>query len=959
MLYWVRYHHYLCSVMCSLFITLFTVQFAQASELNLYNIAEWSFESEHQMTHDLQYSRIVNKLMTQDVFNGSSLSTDTAYLNSSEKTFKKIHIDYFVIVTVGIIFIALLIFYYFKRQGIILITFTCMVLVGVVTWELEKAYIDRLLIQRHTETLQELSPVRAKFEAVLNNNLTYLQGLSIYIGTKPNISKEDFLAYVRPIVDSQPLLVNMAAAPDLVIRYLYPWKGNELAMNLDYKKHPQQKEDALYVKNHGEMLITGPVELVQGGLAFIGRAPVYFYDKKRENKTFWGIVSSPILARKMYEQSGLLNEQLTIDIAIKKKKHLTQKKQIIFGNPKVFEFNPVVILAQIKNTTFEFAAIPKGGWTVDMTTVWIIRSLGISLALLLSFILIRHHQYRMSQDRMSLALKESKELLASVGYLASVAGVKLNFEHKILSYDEALIRILHLSKEFPPENLEELVKNFDETSKEKLMHALNEAELEQQVFELELRCVVEGSKDIWFHVLVEMSIASDGNRFVICSFQDISDKKEAADFIEYQANYDMLTGLANRRLFSKHFKEMIENNKDELALFFIGIDNLKPINDSLGHFVGDELLISIGKRLKLHINDDDFLARLNGDEFAIILNRKTNKQTLSLILENLTENLKESYELREHVVHVSASIGVALYPKDATDVDQVLKKAGQAMSVAKREGRSCWRVFSEEMQSASDLRQSMHTCLIEDLDNEKLFMNYQPIINLDTGLMEKCEALVRWKNDILGMVPPDKFIKLAEETELIKKIGLFVIKQVKEDIQYICFEDVSSLGVTVNVSPKELLSDKKYLDLWLASILELRRHCQVTIEITENVFVQDSDKAFQILSKVKDNGVSIAIDDFGTGYSSLSYLARYPVDFLKIDRSFIDELTIKKEKQTLVESILAMAKRLNIKVVAEGVETNEQANYLHQQGCDYVQGYFYSKPLERSILKALLYKKYK
>ncbi|MCO7225410.1 EAL domain-containing protein [Pleionea sp. CnH1-48] len=859
---------------------------------------------------------------------------------------------YGIILAILVISLA---YFYLKGQGSWIVIIACSTLVLVVTVLFERDYIKRTLEQRKVDTLSRLSLVRAGLEGQLTSNLAYLYGLAAFIEQSPELQREQFDRFVKPVMEKEDLLLNMAAAPDMVVRYVYPLRGNESVIGLDYNKNKEQRAVVMLLKRTGRLMIAGPVNLVQGGTALIGRVPVY-YDDNGEHK-FWGVVSSPIRLEQLYEKIGLYESAEDIDVAIRGRDGQGASGEVFYGNGDVFYDNPVLMSVNIEGNQYQLAARPRGGWASNIQYIWAIRTTGGTVAFFFILFLTIHHSNRIRQKQMGLALRESEDLLSRVGQLASIGGARIDFDKQVIRVDSRLLDTLQVDTHKKTPTLEELISNLSEKSKEEFNQAFSKAIELGESFELELDGTNKNGKKLWFYVLGERGALEETSPFITCAFQDVTEKKEAADFIEYQASYDQLTGLANRVLFNRQLQGAVDRayrDNSKMALLFLDLDNFKPVNDSLGHHVGDKLLIQVAGRLESAVRKTDIIARLSGDEFAVILSEIDRFSSAYKVAENIIECISTPFQIEDSNIHISASIGISLYPEDASEPETLLKNADHAMYVAKESGRNCWQYFTEEMQRATEHRQKMHSELIRDLSDNKLMVFYQPIIDLDTGLLVKCEALIRWNSDVFGFVSPEIFISLAEDTGLINKIGKFVVQRVCEDFKQINAGRTRPISVTINVSPRELLAKDKDHDQWYSSLVELKQYSEVTLEITENLFVQDAKSSYDLLTEVKERGISLAIDDFGTGYSSLSYLTRFPVDILKIDRAFIKGLAINRDEQTLVDTILIMASRLGIEVVAEGVETKEQADYLKNHLCDYAQGYYYSKPVEcKEIMKII------
>lgn len=440
--------------------------------------------------------------------------------------------------------------------------------------------------------------------------------------------------------------------------------------------------------------------------------------------------------------------------------------------------------------------------------------------------------------------------------------------------------------------------------------------------------------------------------------RDITEKKESDELIWKQANLDALTGLPNRHMFYARLEQDIrqtDRSQRQLALLFIDLDKFKEINDSMGHGVGDLLLIEAANRVTRCVRDSDTVARLGGDEFVVILRDVLDAITIERIAADIINQLITPFELEGQVAHISASIGITLYPNDADDLEGLLKNADQAMYAAKARGRNCFSYFTLSMQQAVMVRQQLVADLHQAVELEQFEVFYQPIMDLVTGRVTRMEALIRWRHPEYGLVNPDRFIPLTEETGMIIEIGDWVFQQAVAQLKYWQQRYNASLQVSINISPVQFQHANRTCDKWLGYLqqAQLSPH-DVIFEITEGLLLGVEMNVSQYLAMFRQAGVSIAIDDFGTGYSSLSYLKKYEVDYLKIDRAFVHNLSVDEDSMALPEAIIVMAHKLGLRVVAEGVENKSQQRLLDAAGCDYIQGFLLSPPVPASEFERFL-----
>ncbi len=426
------------------------------------------------------------------------------------------------------------------------------------------------------------------------------------------------------------------------------------------------------------------------------------------------------------------------------------------------------------------------------------------------------------------------------------------------------------------------------------------------------------------------------------------ERKRLESRMMYQASYDSLTDLPNRRLFGQRLSEEIAKAKrarEGLALLFIDLDRFKEVNDTLGHDVGDLLLTDASKRIRACVRESDTVARLGGDEFVVILTQVEDISNLGRLTQNIIDHMAQPFHLGEHTAYITASIGIAGYPLDADSAEGLIGCADQAMYAAKEQGRNNFSFFTSAMQQQAQARMLLAKDLRDALVNDQFQVWYQPIVDIATGEVVKAEALLRWKHPLRGMVPPDKFIPIAEENGLICDIGDWVFRQAVQLVQRWNRLPAFQRQISINLSPRQFLRGN--LDAaWLEHLEQLDFDpAQITIEITEGLLLDDRPEIMETLARLGLSGMQVALDDFGTGYSAMAYLKKFPIDYLKIDRSFVRDLVTDPGDRAIAEAMVVMAHKLGIKVIAEGVETTGQLDLLAAVGCEYVQGNLYGKPM--------------
>jgi len=452
-------------------------------------------------------------------------------------------------------------------------------------------------------------------------------------------------------------------------------------------------------------------------------------------------------------------------------------------------------------------------------------------------------------------------------------------------------------------------------------------------------------------IAVSRRIMSGGGSVVI--LEDVTESKRAQERITHLAKYDDLTGLANRNQFRERINGMLaamHKRKNHVAIHLIDLDRFKTINDTLGHPIGDKLLKEVASRLKTVIRPGDMITRFGGDEFVVLQIGTERYQDAKWLAERLARTLKDPFDIDGHRIDIGASIGIAMAPMDGVDADQLLKKADMALYAAKNGGGGDHRFFALEMEEAAQERRALELDLREALTSEQFDLYFQPLVDLRSGRVTTCEALMRWRHPRRGMVPPSIFIPIAEETGLIITLGEWALQRA-------CYEAAKwpkSVKVAVNLSPVQFRDRGLALQVVSALAKSGLPAQRLELEVTERLLLEDSDGTLTVMEQLKNLGVSISLDDFGTGYSSLNYLRKFPFQKIKIDQSFIAGLGEERDAQAIIGAVAGLGASLDKTVVAEGIETEEQLKQVKMHGCHEGQGHFFGEPMPADIIQARL-----
>lgn len=489
---------------------------------------------------------------------------------------------------------------------------------------------------------------------------------------------------------------------------------------------------------------------------------------------------------------------------------------------------------------------------------------------------------------------------------------------------------------------------FDDRERDRIVQLLRE---QKQSTNLELRLRRRDGATVW--VLENVTLRDED--VMEGTIIDITDRKRAQDQVEYQAYHDSLTGLPNRLLFRDRITVALAHAKRTgrlSAVMFLDLDQFKLVNDTLGHTVGDRLLQAIGARLVNCVRAEDTVARMGGDEFTMLLSDVADRRGAALVAQKVLEAVRHPVTIDEHELYVTTSIGIAVFPDEGIDAESLLKNADRAMYRAKDLGRDNFQFASAAHAQPAESRLAMERALHRALERDELIVHYHPMVEIATGRVVGAEALLRWNHPEQGLIQPEEFIPLAEETQLIVPIGAWVLRTAITQMKAWHDSGHAWLRVAVNLSPRQ------FQDRGLVATVEgiladtaFPAHC-LDLEITESTAMQNAELTLSILTRLKEMGIRISIDDFGTGYSSLSYLKRFPIDTVKIDQDFVRDLTV--DDEAIITAVISMARALNLRVIAEGVETEEQLAFLRREQCGEMQGFLYSQPLSAADFELAL-----
>lgn len=823
----------------------------------------------------------------------------------------------------------------------------------LVTVRLERLYTSEREDNRREAVFERLGLIRYQLERELTNNLSLLSGIAAFISTNPDFTAEEYHRYADAVRRRQPAILNLAAAPDLVIRHIHPVEGNEAALGLDYRESEAQWAEVRRVVERREMLMAGPVELIQGGVAFVGRAPVLVEDGESGDR-LWGIVAAPVAAADIFAAAGLPEAAEGMELAIRRGGKEGSSSTVFYGVDALFEEDSGVMTMPVAmgEMSWELAARPTGAGPTG-PGVAAIRAAGGMMGLLLMGVLVSRRQRQREGHAMARRIQNNERFLRAVEEISAVGGWRLTPDLYFTRLSDHARRLLGVESEVLPVPLERAGTRLQPASRESLKRHFIEAVRGKAHLERELDLIRKDGSHLWLRLQGQWYEDGRGNAGgqLTGAIQDISKVKKAEQVIEYQANFDALTDLPNRNLFNDRLRLALRKarrHSTRLAVLFIDLDDFKSVNDNQGHRAGDRLLEEAATRIRQSVRDTDTVARYSGDEFVVVLEDLLSTSVAGQVCEQIVHSIGRPFHVGTAEVYCGVSIGVSFCPEDGEDGELLVIKADQAMYKVKESGKNSWQFYLASMQLESESRHRMYNELVRALESDALEVWFQPVYDRLEQTFSGCEALVRWQCEDGSWVSPEAFVAVAEERGLISRLDQFVLDHALAVMARVQSVLGRALLLSVNVSPRLLRMRDDAAHAWLESALSAAT--PLMVEITERVLVDDAASARPTLQTLTDSGVEVSIDDFGTGYSGLGYFSRFPIRVLKVDRSFIAGIGQSETDERLIESILLMAERLGVRVIAEGVETEEQLAFLRDAGCDFLQGYLLARPMPEGEL---------
>lgn len=762
----------------------------------------------------------------------------------------------------------------------------------------------------------------------------------------------NFEEVMQAILPSYPGVVELALAPQGVVSQVAPFVGNEKAIGLNLFEEKTQNKESFLAKESNKLTLAGPLELVQGGIGLVGRLPIF--RKSADQEAFWGFVLTVIRISDIFDNAKITQlKDDGLSYVIWRTHPDSKEKQVIIQSSDAPMIQPIEYTFEVPNGSWTMTLCPQKGWG-DPLLFMLHELMALMFALLLAYMAelflalkiakaILESQMIQTTDEKDILARQFEGLLDAIPdliWLKDSNGIYLfcnkAFEQLYGAKEKEIVgKSDYDFVEYPCANL---FRTHDIIAMDAKQSVLNEEEL----------CFKENRYSGLFET-IRTPIYTQNNDFlgVLGISRDITARKENEEKIQKLEYFDPLTALPNKHqlvLRVEHDISIVARQNEQLAVFFIDIDHFKNVNDTLGHTVGDTLLVTVAKRLQTVLRPVDTLSRQGGDEFVVIL-PSISVDDAAHMAKRLLHAIEQPIKQEENELVITASLGIALYPEDGKDVDTLFKCADAAMYLAKQNGRNNYRFFTPEIHSRSARILSLENALRHANARGELSLHYQPQISLRDSKIVGVEALLRWNHPEFGMISPAEFIPIAEESGQILLIGEWVMRTAASSMKQWMEKGFSAMSVAVNLSAVQFHHPN--LSKLVSTIIDEVKlpPWYFELELTESVAAQNPDHAIKTMNELSEKGIRLSIDDFGTGYSSLSYLKRFKVYKLKIDQSFIRDISVDPEDREIVKTIISLGKNLGLRTIAEGVETKEQLNFLKENGCDEAQGYYFSKPL--------------
>ena len=769
----------------------------------------------------------------------------------------------------------------------------------------------------------------------------------------------DFNGVATQMLPFYPGLSALGLSPGGVICCVVPRAGNDKSLGFNPLEDIVQNKEARRARDTRKLTLAGPVQLAQGGLGVVGRLPI-FLGQGDDTQVFWGFSYVTLRFPQALESARLemLRDRGYAYELWRKNPETGERQRIEAWKPEALR-DPVGRDLELPNGAWTLSLAPTRGW-VQRSGLMLEGLVGAAFSALLAYLAWLLYAMRLRDLELeALVAQRTSEILAAQRHLqATISAIpdlmfEVDLDGRYYSTHSPREELLaRPSKELLGRTVHDVMP---QAQADRVLQALQEAHVKGWSMGAQI-CLPLDIGERWFELSVarKASATGEGPRFVVIS-RDVTDNKLAEEKVLQLAHFDALTGLPNRSLLADRCQQALgaaQRHGQCVALLFLDLDHFKNINDALGHRVGDALLCAVAQRLSGLLREQDTIARLGGDEFILVL-PDTDAVGAAHVAEKLLRAADQPFDIDAHELVITPSMGIAMYPQDGKDFDTLSRCADAAMYIAKQGGRNHYRFFTAEMQADSDRSLLLENALRRALERNQLYLHYQPQVCVASGAIVGAEALLRWEHPELGRVSPAEFIPVAESSGMILPMGDWVLQTATRQLRE-WMDQGYALTMAVNVS----LVQFRQADFpqRIGQILQdagLPPHC-LELELTEGVAMTDPALAIDTMDRLHQQGVLLSIDDFGTGYSSLNHLKKFKVYKLKIDQSFVRDIADDPDDRGIVSAIISMAQGMDMRTIAEGVETAEQLAFLQDHGCMEVQGYLFGRPMAARDFGALL-----
>jgi diguanylate cyclase (GGDEF)-like protein len=837
------------------------------------------------------------------------------------------------------------------------------------------------LAQARADALAHLNLIQERLEGDIRGEVQLVRGLAADIASQADIDQARFDALCAQVLRSDSLLRNFAVAPEFVVAYECPLEGNEKAIGLDYRKNDKQREAALRARDSGDVVLAGPVDLVQGGRGFIARLPV-FVDGGDETRRFWGIVSAVIDLDALYRDAGLYARDLPIDVAIAGRDGQGQDARSFFGDARVFDDDPVTRFVSVPSGLWTIAATPKGGWDAALTGRWWTRLIILFAGALivapawLAGRLVEERRVHYADLRRREGELERLSRRLGLALDASKVGVwQFNVDTGELVWDDRMNQLYNYPCDGGPRTYAHWRDRLDPSDAERAVADYDAAIGACGRYESQYRLDLGDGRKRVIRAIGQLYVSSDLSRQMVGVNWDVTaDVKLTEDLthskaltearnaeleaaradIEYNSLHDFLTRLPNRMYLARALEEhaaRCAKSGGGVALLQVDLDGFKRINDTLGHSAGDAMLVHTAQTIGRHLRPGEFVARTGGDEFVVVCNADNGVAGFDDLARRIIEDVSRPIVHDGHECRLGMSIGIAgAYGVDV-DRQRLLVNADLALYRAKSHGRNRFEFYTAALQAEIVDAKRIGDSIISGLERGEFIPYFQPQVDARTHEIVGVEALARWRHPTRGVLAPAAFINIAEELAVIAAIDRAVLEGALACHRRWCAEGLQPPRLSVNVSLRRL-HEEGLIDA--LSALEIAPG-ELSFELVESIYLDErDDRFFENVEQIKALGIDIEIDDFGSGYASIVSLTKIKPRRLKIDRQLVTPIVRSAAQRRLVRSIVEIGRSLGIEVAAEGVETMEHAALLRDLGCTILQGYAFAKPMAAEELEAQL-----